>query len=239
VGNNLHLHPVTAVWARFDEPVRPWTGTLQAFYSDELAHLDAGYGVRLETAPIHPAYLALSAPWMTPTQFHDHMRQLPYLSLVGVLLRDRSVGRVRLDRSGRPVVHYALSAYDQNHVRAGVIGAARVLAAAGAREIFSSHRRRVSWFPERESIEGWTARTDAIGYGVPDLVYGSWHQMGTCRIGRSVDAIGQVRELPNVFVADASLFPSASGVNPMISIAALAHQVAQCVHRQLDQNASR
>jgi choline dehydrogenase-like flavoprotein len=141
------------------------------------------------------------------------------------------------------VVRYALSGYDQAHVRTGVIGAARVLAAAGAREIFSSHRRLVNWFPDRESIESWIARADTVGYGVRDVVYGSWHQMGTCRISRSaeavVDATGQVRGLPNVFVADGSLFPSASGVNPMISIAALAYQVAGCVHRLLDQKASK
>jgi choline dehydrogenase-like flavoprotein len=238
VGANLHLHPVTAVWARFDEPVRPWSGTLQAFYSDQFAHLDGGYGVRLETAPIHPAYLALAAPWSDPSQFHDHMSQLAYLSLIGVLLRDRSAGRVRLDRIGRPVVRYALSGYDQRHIRTGVVAAARALAAAGAREIFASRYRSVSWFPEREALDTWVARSDALGYGVHDLVYGSWHQMGTCRMDRSaqsaVDPFGEVRALRNVFVADASLFPSASGVNPMISIAALAYQVAQSVHRRLD-----
>ena len=243
VGANLHLHPVTAVWGHFDAPVRPWTGTLQSLYSDELARLDGGYGVRLETAPIHPAYLALATPWMEPSQFHQYMCQLPYLSLIGVLLRDRSAGRVRLDRTGRPVVRYALSGHDQAHVRTGVIGAARVLAAAGAREIFSSHRQLVSWFPDQESIESWVARTDAMGYGVHNIVYGSWHQMGTCRMGPSaesvVDAYGQVRGLSNVFIADGSLFPSASGVNPMISIAALAYQIADCVQRRLDQNASR
>jgi choline dehydrogenase-like flavoprotein len=238
VGSHLHLHPVTAVWGRFEAPVRPWTGTLQAFYSDQFARLDGGYGVRLETAPIHPAYLALATPWTEPSEFNAHMRQLPYLSPIGVLLRDRSVGRVRLDRRGQPVLRYALSRYDQAHVRTGVIAAARVLAAAGARAIFSSHYRRLSWVPEREALDTWVSRLDALGYGVHDVVYGSWHQMGSCRIDGSaqsaVNAFGEVRGLPNVFVADASLFPSASGVNPMISIAALAYQVAQSVHRRLD-----
>jgi choline dehydrogenase-like flavoprotein len=231
------------VWGRFDAPVRPWTGTLQALYSDQFAHLEGGYGVRLETAPIHPAYLALATPWRSPSQFHDRIHQLPYLSLIGVLLRDRSVGRVRLDRTGEPLIHYALSRYDQGHVRQGLTAAARVLAAAGAREVFSTHRADMSWFPEREPVDAWIARADARGYGLHDLVYGSWHQMGSCRMGSSansaVDAFGEVRGLPNVFVADASLFPSASGVNPMVTIAALAYQVASSVHRRLNGLASR
>src|SRR5207248_1335806 len=123
VGRNLHLHPVTAVWGRFDEPVRPWTGTLQAVYSDQFADLDHGYGARLETAPVHPAYLALGSPWESAENFDARMRALPHLSLIGILLRDRSAGRVRIDRQGRPVVHYALSRYDQRHVRTGMIAA--------------------------------------------------------------------------------------------------------------------
>jgi choline dehydrogenase-like flavoprotein len=238
VGQNLHLHPVTAVWGRFDEPVRPWAGTLQAVYSDQFADLDGGYGARLETAPVHPAYLTLGSPWESAEQFDARMRDLPHLSLVGILLRDRSAGRVRIDRLGRPLIHYALSRYDQHHVRTASIAAAQILRAAGAQEISTSQYRAVTW-RAGESFDEWTARADRVGYGVRDTIYGSWHQMGTCRIGRSpdsaVDAFGEVRGVRNAFVADSSLFPSASGVNPMLSIAALAYQVARRVSARLDQ----
>jgi long-chain-alcohol oxidase len=239
VGHHLRLHPVTAVWGRFDEAVRPWTGTVQALYSDQFADLHEGYGARLETAPIHPAYLALGTPWGGAEEFDAQMRHLPYLSLIGVLLRDRSAGRVQLDRSGAPQIDYRLSSYDQQHVRTAVAGAARVLQAAGAREVTTSQYRRVRWRPDREPLDDWLSRVDRVGYGVHEAVYGSWHQMGTCRMGRASDSVtaqsGEVHGLANVFVADASLFPTASGVNPMITIAALAHQVAQAVHARLDQ----
>ncbi|MDQ3809275.1 MAG: GMC family oxidoreductase [Chloroflexota bacterium] len=238
VGRNLHLHPVTAVWGRFDDPVQPWTGTLQAVYSDQFADLDGGYGARFETAPVHPAYLALGTPWENTEQFDARMRDLPYLSLVGILLRDRSAGRVRIDRRGGPLVHYALSRYDQQHVRTGVLAAAHILQAAGAQEIRTSQYREVSWHAG-QSLDDWIARADRVGYSVHETIYGSWHQMSTCRIGRSsdspVDASGEVHGLRNAFIADGSLFPSASGVNPMLSIAALAYQVARQVHARLDQ----
>ncbi len=238
VGRNLHLHPVTAVWGRFDEPVRPWSGTVQAVYSDQFADLDSGYGVRLETAPVHPAYLALGTPWENAERYDARMRELQYLSLVGILLRDRSSGRVRIDRRGRPVLHYALTRYDQNHVRIGLVAAARILQSAGAREISTSQYRTVTW-RSGESLDDWATRADSVGYGVHQTVYGSWHQMGTCRIGRSsdsaVDAFGEAHGVRNAFVADGSLFPSASGVNPMLSIAALGYQVARQVHARLHQ----
>jgi choline dehydrogenase-like flavoprotein len=57
------------------------------------------------------------------------------------------------------------------------------------------------------------------------------HLMGTARMGGSaassvVDATGEVWDLPGCYVADASLFPTAIGVNPQITIMALATRVA-------------
>jgi choline dehydrogenase-like flavoprotein len=56
--------------------------------------------------------------------------------------------------------------------------------------------------------------------------------MGTCRMGSDprsavVNADGEVYGVRGLFVADGSAFPAASGVNPMLTIMALAHHVAQ------------
>jgi choline dehydrogenase-like flavoprotein len=239
VGENLRLHPVTAVWGYFDEEVRPWTGTLQALYSDELGDLDAGYGVKFETAPLHPAFSALGVAWRSADQFDDHMRRLAHASFVGFLTRDRYGGRVSVDSVGEPVVDYRVARYDQRHVRRGVEGAARVLQAAGANAIFSSGVRSVGFRPGRGgSVTDWLSRVHRVGYGSNQTLYFSFHQMGTCRMGRSpddsvVDGNGESHAIRNLFVADASLFPGAVGVNPMITIAALAYCVAQRVKARL------
>ena len=67
------------------------------------------------------------------------------------------------------------------------------------------------------------------------LLLGTAHQMGTCRLGSSprtavADPRGQVYGVRGLFIADASAFPSASGVNPMLTTMALAYRVAQCVN---------
>ena len=76
------------------------------------------------------------------------------------------------------------------------------------------------------------------------MLYGSWHQMGTYRMGKSpvnsvVDATGETQAVRKLYVADASLFPTASGVNPMVSIATLAFLVARCIHHRLNHGASK
>jgi choline dehydrogenase-like flavoprotein len=62
----------------------------------------------------------------------------------------------------------------------------------------------------------------------------SAHQMGTCRMGRDArsavcDARGEVFGAKGVYVSDASLFPVSSGVNPMVTVMALAKCVAEGV----------
>ena len=58
----------------------------------------------------------------------------------------------------------------------------------------------------------------------------SAHQMGTGRMGRDprsavCDERGQALGIAGLYVADASLFPASSGVNPMLTVMALAHIV--------------
>jgi choline dehydrogenase-like flavoprotein len=60
----------------------------------------------------------------------------------------------------------------------------------------------------------------------------SAHQMGTCRMGRDertavCDDRGEVFGARGLYVADASAFPASSGVNPMITVMALALCVAR------------
>ncbi|HEV2873286.1 MAG TPA: GMC oxidoreductase, partial [Actinomycetota bacterium] len=61
---------------------------------------------------------------------------------------------------------------------------------------------------------------------------------GSCRMGTdpASSAVGpdhQTHELPGLYVADASLFPTASGVNPMLSVMALAHRAARLLAARL------
>ena len=232
LGRHLALHPATAVLAEMDEDVRPWTGTIQARYSDQFADLSDGYGFKFETAPLHPSLQALAAPWESAAQHHACMAQLPHTALVGILLRDRFGGRVTVDRDGYPVVDYRLSRYDARHLRRGLETAAELLEAAGARAIWAPLARFVGYRPGvSRARQDWLARVDAAGWGPNELLLVTFHQMASCRMGSSarssvVDAENRVWGMQNLFVADASTFPSASGVNPMLTVMAIAHRAA-------------
>ena len=239
IGRALRLHPATGVFGVFDEDVRPWEGTLQAVYSDEHRDLDgAGYGVKYETAPIHPTLLAAFAPWRSAAQYAQLASDLRRTGVVGVLLRDHGEGEVRVGRDGLPIVRYRLTGDDVAHVRAGLDGAASILEAAGAKRIVSAHSRFVSWEPGRDSRERFLREADACGYGAGRCVYYSFHIMGSARMGASPSTSacgpeGETWETRNLVVCDASTFPTAPGVNPMITVEATAHLNASALAARL------
>ena len=232
LGRYLALHPATAILAHMDEDVRPWTGTVQAHYSDQFADLNDGYGFKFETVPIHPSLQALAAPWESAAQHRERMAQLPRTALVGILLRDRFGGRVSVDAQGNPVVDYRLSRYDAGHLRRAFDAAGELLEAAGAREIWAPLARFISYRPgAARAREEWLARVDSAGWGPNELLLVTFHQMASCRMGATartsvVDADNRVWGIRNLYVADASTFPSASGVNPMLTVMAIAHRAA-------------
>ena len=239
VGRWLRLHPGTPVFGVFDDDVVPWEGTLQTLYSDELASLEGGYGVRFETVPILPAHAAVALPWRSAAQHAGAMREFRRTGHVGVLVRDRGAGSVSVRRDGSTRVSYRLSADDLRLVRAGVDGAAQVLEAAGARRIFTTHSRPVSYEPGREGDRARLLRdADAAGWGPGRCGFFSFHQLGSARMGASPETSaagpeGETWEVRNLVVADASGFPTASGVNPMVTVSALAHQNARALAARL------
>jgi choline dehydrogenase-like flavoprotein len=237
IGRHLKLHPATAVFGVFDEELKPWEGVMQALYSDQYRDLDDGYGLKYETAAEHPHLFIPFSPWRGSREHFTLMESMSSTVPIGVLVRDRDGGEVRVGRDGEPIVRYKLSAFDTGHLRTGIDGAAQILEAAGARRIFSSHAKWVSYDPGGSgsaagSRAQFMADADAAGYGAGQCSLNSFHIMGSARMGgapatSACDPTAQTWDVRDLYVLDGSSFPAASGVNPQISIQAIAHMSAR------------
>ncbi|MVU80563.1 FAD-binding protein [Nocardia sp. ET3-3] len=233
IGGFLRLHPATAVFGIFDEEIRPWEGGLQTRYSKQDRDLDGkGYGVMYETGPMTPGMSVGFQAWTGAAVHRDRMLKLANTVPVGVLTRDRDHGSVETDRKGEAVVRYRLSARDAAHMHTGIVNAASILEAAGAERIFSGHQAGVGYEPGvNGSHEEFAERAAAAGYAPGRCAMGALHIMGSARMGGSpldsaTDPDGATWDVPNIVVADGSCFPTASGVNPMISIESIAYMNA-------------
>jgi len=137
-----------------------------------------------------------------------------------------------VDRDGVAVVDYRVSRYDAAHLRRAIAAAAELLEAAGAREIWVPLARAISYRPGAANArENWLRRGDSAGWGPNQLLLVTFHQMASCRMGGDartsvVDAEHRVWGIRGLYVADASVFPTSSGVNPMLTVMGIAHRAA-------------
>ncbi|MEP6989272.1 MAG: GMC family oxidoreductase, partial [Chloroflexota bacterium] len=234
IGANLHLHPVTVTYGLFDEPVVGWQGPPMTRLSRQFVNLDGrGYGVRLETAPVHPGLAAATFPWESGASHKRVMSNLYNMSNIIAIARDRHGGHITLNQHGEPVLHYKLHPSDAAHLLRGLVESLRVHIAAGAKEVSSPHNHQMLYRPaDGGSLDTFLHEVEARGLQPNAYALFSAHQMSSCRIGGdsatgALDPGGQSYEVRNLYVADGSVLPTASGVNPMVSIMATAHFLAQ------------
>lgn len=93
-------------------------------------------------------------------------------------------------------------------------------------------------------FQRWLKKLENYGLPTPQAGFASAHQMGTCRMGSSeqvsvVDPRGRVWGTEGLYVSDASVFPSASGVNPMITTMAISHWIAGGLVKELRKEENR
>ncbi|WJR34201.1 GMC family oxidoreductase N-terminal domain-containing protein [Mycobacteroides immunogenum] len=233
IGRHLRMHPLAVVWGRANYDVPPWEGSMQSRYSDHHADLDGhGYGVLYETGPMTPGLAAAGVPWRGGRHHLASMTELRHLVPVAAIVRDRDSGEVRIGSDGHPTVHYKLSARDTTHLMTGLQGAAQILEAAGATKIIGPHHVGITYQPSNAGASSFFAsRSRAAGAKPGALVMGSLHLMGSARMGNNrrssaLNPDGELWECQNIVVADASCFPTATGVNPMISVQAIARMNA-------------
>jgi choline dehydrogenase-like flavoprotein len=220
VGRNLHIHPASWVGARYEEEVRGWEGVMQCYYVDEWER----ERILLE-ATFTP--LAFGGGWLRGTgrEHQESMLDFGHIGSIGVHLSDRSAGRVGRARDGSLRATYALSREEARRVAFGIARAAEIHFAAGATEVYPNIGRVGALKP------GGLAEFEATAFRPSELRLEAFHPMGTARIAADprlgvCAPDGSVNGTADLYVADASLFPTSVGVNPMMTVVAFAKRVA-------------
>jgi choline dehydrogenase-like flavoprotein len=178
---------------------------------------------------------------MAPAQFNFVGRQLMEImeaydrvASFGVMISDRSKGRVRLGPGGRPVVLYWFGRRERELLQRGMAMVSRVFLAAGARQVYPAlHGHRLLRGPDDlERME--RARTAAA-----DFLLTAFHPLGTCRMATDpargvVSPTHEVFGVPGLYIADGSVVPGSVAVNPQVTIMALATRAADLLADRLD-----
>jgi choline dehydrogenase-like flavoprotein len=227
LGRGLRLHPGAAVAGFFDHRIDGFYGIPQSYECTELLDFDerSDRRVWITTAFAHPIGAAASLPGFGPAHM-SLLRRYAHMAVLTAMVHDETEGRVTLEE-GEPKLNYAIGAGDREQLARGLHACARILFAAGAREVV------LAGIPAlRLTRPGDVDRitTDIVGpHKLPLL---SVHPMGTLRFGEdpkksAVNSTGEHHRIRGLFVLDGSIFPTSIGVPPQISIYTFARHLSK------------
>ena len=214
VGRNFQCHPGVSVAGRFEEAVRMWEGATQGHEVIGLRR----EGLKFEALGFGPGLLAARLPGIG-SELRARIHELAHWLDWGVAIRSTARGRVRRVL-GRTVVQFAPTAHDIGAFRRGLVVLSELLLAAGATGL-APGIKGVGVLHRANEVES-AAPPRAGGY-----LSAITHMFGTCRMG-SDPARNVVRPdfahhgVEGLYVADSSVFPTNTGVNPQVAIMAMA-----------------
>lgn len=230
-GKNLRLHPACIVWGVYDERIEGWNGQIQSALSDHFFDIEDGFGFLIESVGMLPAFTSTAYPWDSGEQHKQLMSLAGWTAPFITVARDHGSGEVVLDDLGRALVRWDFTDdVDGGLLVRAQVELARLHQAAGATEIFTAHSRERRW-RRGDDFDAFTAALEGASYAPNDITTFTAHQMGSCRMGSDpetsvADGRGELHDTKGVWVGDGSAFPTAPGVNPMVTIMSLAHRTA-------------
>ena len=212
VGHDFQCHPGVSMAGRFATPVRMWEGATQGH---EVIGLRKE-GLKFETLGFGPGLLASRLPGVG-RRLRGLIDELHHWVDWGVAVKAEARGRVRRV-FGRTVVTFTPTRKDTACFARGLEVLGQMLEAAGAERLAPGVRgagliRRASECPAPKSPGAYLAAIT--------------HMFGTCRMGSDprtsvVRPDFRLHGTDGLYVADSSVFPTNTGVNPQVAIMALA-----------------
>ncbi len=221
LGKNLSIHPACGVLAEFEEQILGWKGIPQGYGIEDL-HEE---GILFEGAML-PLEMSLTVTNLIGPELVRLAESFDHVASFGFLVEDHSRGSVA-SVLGQPMIRYSLNDHDVAHIKRGVDILAQVFFAAGAHRIHTP----IAGFDVLESADD-LAKLRRAGIRARDLDVSAYHPLGTARMGvdpsRSVvDQDHQCHDTRGLYVVDGASVPSSLGVNPQVTIMAMATRAAE------------
>jgi choline dehydrogenase-like flavoprotein len=224
LGNHFMGHPGTALAGVYKERIDTWTGAAQGY---EAYGLRDTLGVKFESINVPPEVAASRLPGFGAT-YAKYLERMPFMAIWSAALKAEAQGTVRPSRLfGGDLIRYELTRNDLDRLRQGLKRLAEMHFLAGATEVMPS----VHGLPDSITADQLSV-FDSAPLNPQAYSMVTTHLFGTCRAGADprhavVDPFLRVHDTPGLYVMDASIFPSNTGVNPQHSIMAISTVAAK------------
>ncbi|HKZ40866.1 MAG TPA: GMC family oxidoreductase, partial [Candidatus Hodarchaeales archaeon] len=199
IGEGFYCHPQIMNFALFDQPIDAHKGAFQTVKSDDSTLRKQGF--KLENVFAQPIGVAMLYPGYGK-KHQEWMKKYRYMACMEIAVCDVGRGKIEVDKYGRLRLKKKLSKEDWARARAGMKLVRQIFESVGAKEVVHS----------------------PFTFGL-HLMGGN--AMGVNPASSVVNQRFEVHGHPNILIADSSIFPAAPGINPALTIMALAHKASQ------------
>lgn len=236
VGKFTHIHPVTITIGKYKDRTHPAYGVPDNMWTPEFAAGPTGY--LIETGSFFPV-LSASATLQHGDELHRIMRDyypfgaISYAHHTTGFDENESYGTVELDDNGDPQLDYTIPKANIRPMQESLETMARIHLAAGASSVYVMRNPPL----EVKAGSGFD-EIKKINFAEPQrATIFTVHVMGGCQMNRDakrrcVNNDFTFGKTKNLWVVDASIFPTALGANPQVTIYALALWGAEEICRQ-------
>ena len=227
VGKRFSCNAATPMLARFPNEIKGFDGVQMP------AYIDAG-DFMLESWFVPPLSFAVTMPGWFNTHF-ERMKDYKHFASAGVLIGTEPNGRVKSSPFFRNLfgpIAYGMSKNDLERLKKGMIRMAQVYFAAGAEAVYPTSyvdlEMRQHELRTNRDIEKFISERIRKP---DDLTLSTAHPQGGNPMSddRRIGVVGsdfRVHGSDNLFVCDASIFPTSIGINPQLTIMAMADYAA-------------
>jgi len=234
VGKHLGLHPASSIIAQFDHPLNGQNDLSMAYACEQFGIEQRGErGYMIESVFVSPATFSTATPGIGKDNA-KFMKKYHHSAVAGVLIQDEANGSVTLNWSKDAIINYSLSDFDGELLIKGITKAAQIFFRAGATRVITGHFQKTILDSENDLYlirEG--------GYRVGLLKFASAHPQGGNRMGNDektsvVNSECRSHEITNLYICDASVFPTPIGVNPQLTVMTIASLAAKKIIQNRD-----
>jgi choline dehydrogenase-like flavoprotein len=226
-GRDVCFNMASPITAEFEDRLDSFDGVQISHYYDP----PKGSGFVMETWFNPVVSQALNMPGWLDDHRHN-MSRFPYLTAAGVLVGTKGTARLRPALTGGVDIDYTPAREDLETLIDALKLLARIYLAAGAKRVMPSTFQFHAF--DHESQLG---KLDDYVKDSHYLSIGTGHPQGGNALSGDegkgvVDKNFRVHGFENLFVCDASVFPTATTVNPQLTVMALADYAAEGIAKQ-------
>ncbi|MFO0750094.1 MAG: GMC family oxidoreductase [Myxococcota bacterium] len=223
VGKSLYAHLSGLATGIMEEPVEPWSGATQGWgaFSKDIR------GLKYEALWAPPSLIGLNWGGIG-RDFLESLRDMRFGAVIAVVYKARVTGSVKVGLGGAPRMKLKIPTHECHMVARGLKTAVDGLLDSGARYVATT----ISGMPARMRSRADSEALLSQAIRPHDCHMTFNHAFGSCRMSSDpargpIDSRGALRGVEGVWLADASVFPGPSAVNPQATIMAMADVISR------------